>query len=504
MTSSDSYERQEPTFFQRHFWNVFPGESKKALYLGAIGFLIWGINCLLYPFLQSFLIMAPNSGAEVIGFLRIFGTLPIGILFIILYTWLLDRYHKLKVAYIFFVGAVCFYLIFAFFLIPLRSEFKINPETISWFMQNYPHLKWLFPIFGNWIESLFFICSEVILSVSVSQFFWQTANHFTDTSQASRLYPIYIIFIGLGGVFASFILGLFIDFGSSYDHVLGIKKSVLSLQISTIFIIILIMCLLLFFKKLYNEISPPEESKVFVEVKPQQKKRFTLAGFWYLFHSKYLFYIFLTLISFQMINQLISYIWKSELRLYVSKHQQYNDFMNHYSFWENLILILGAFAFKNLIHKKGWLVACFMTPLIGLMTAIPFFLLLYLSKIKGDSLEILNYNLHYCMAIFGSFQTIFMVTVYTCLYYPTKEMAYIPLDPDVKSKGKAATDILGSSCGRAGGGIVQEGLLSWSGGADLTIIPQILGLVLGLFAMWFYAVRALGKKYLTLIKKSQK
>ncbi|MBY0500605.1 MAG: NTP/NDP exchange transporter [Alphaproteobacteria bacterium] len=502
MTLSDSYERQKSTFFQRYFWHVFPGENKKALYLGFIGFLIWGINCLLYPFLQSFLIMAPNSGAEVIGFLRIFGTLPLGILFIILYTWLLDKYPKLTVTYIFFGGTTCFYSVFAFFLIPLKSEFKIDPEIISEFMQNYPHLKWLFPIFGNWVESLFFICSEVILSVSLSQFFWQTANHFTDTSQASRLYPIYIIFMGLGGVFASFILDLFIDFGSSYDHILGIKKSVLSLQISTIFIIILIMHLMLIFKKLYNEVLPPEENKVFIEVKPQQKKRFTLTGFWYLFHSKYLLYIFLTLVSFQMINQLISYTWKSELKLYVSKHQQYNDFMNHYSFWENFILILGAVAFKNFIHKRGWLTASFMTPLIGLITATPFFLLLYWSKINGNSLQILNYNLHYFMAIFGSFQTIFMVTVYTCLYYPTKEMAYIPLDPDVKSKGKAATDILGSSCGRAGGGIVQEGLLSWSGGADLSIIPQVLALVLGFFATWFYAVRALGKNYAALIKKN--
>lgn len=155
MTISDSSQRHKPTFFQRYFWHVFPGENKKALYLGTIGFLIWGTNSLLYPFLQSFLIMAPNSGAEVIGFLRIFGTLPIGVLFIILYTWLLDKYHKLTVSYIFFGGTICFYSVFAFFLIPLKSELKINPETISWFMQNYPHLKWLFPIFGNWVESFF-------------------------------------------------------------------------------------------------------------------------------------------------------------------------------------------------------------------------------------------------------------------------------------------------------------------------------------------------------------
>ncbi|MBY0500995.1 MAG: NTP/NDP exchange transporter [Alphaproteobacteria bacterium] len=478
-------------------WPVFPEEKKITIFLSAIFFLIWAINTLIYPLHYSLLINAPNSGIEVIGHVKAFGSIPIGILFIFCYGILQTKYTKIQVVTAVYSFFIVFYLVYAFFIIPNNKSLVIDPATISQYMADYPDIKWLFPIYGNWPTCIFYMITDAWISVSISQFFWQTANHYIHTNQAPRLYPIFIIFGGLGSIFFSPILDSLIAFVKEIDFTSKRERIIYLLQLVIIIEVCLTICVVFLFVKVYTIFSPLKQTVKRKVKQPSSKSGFS--GFVYLFHSSYLFYIFITLFCSGTIYQVLNYLWRSELVAYSSTPSAYNEILTHYAFWEGLGMVLFALLAKSFIQKRGWTLAAYITPVLSIFTAVPFMVLLIYCYFKNEFDYIININPHYMLAMLGSFQTITMAASLSCLYYPTKEMTYIPLNKNLKSQGKTATDVLGKSCSNAGSGIIQGGFLSSTGGIDIGYIPHILLLITALFITWLYATKGLAKKYLSLI-----
>lgn len=89
------------------------------------------------------------------------------------------------------------------------------------------------------------------------------------------------------------------------------------------------------------------------------------------------------------------------------------------------------------------------------------------------------------------------VTKYS-LFDPCKEMAYIPLGPEAKVKGKAAVDVLGARLGRSMGSATQQLMVFLVGGPTGSIMncaPYLGGCYLTAVAMWSNAVSVLARLF---------
>jgi AAA family ATP:ADP antiporter len=166
-----------------------------------------------------------------------------------------------------------------------------------------------------------------------------------------------------------------------------------------------------------------------------------------------------------------------------------------FPFFDMLDFLFGLFVGQSVIRKFNWFTAAAITPVIILIGGGLFFAFTCSENLVAPLLVFLKSTPVAVATFLGAGVVIVSKSVKYTLFDPTKEMAYIPLDPELKSKGKAAVDVIGGRAGKAGGGYVQMGLLIAFATKDVVAIaPYAFGTFAVVCIAWLYAVKALSKK----------
>jgi AAA family ATP:ADP antiporter len=470
---------------------IFPikkSELKKFLPMAFLMFCVLFNYNILRSLKDSLVI--PSIGAEAVSFLKLYGVLPFAILFMVFYAKLINTVKLEKAYYIVTSIFLTYFILFAFILYPNRHEFHYPREEIIRLASEYQHFKWFIFIFGKWTYATFYIMAELWGSAMVSLLFWQFANQITKTDEAKRFYPTF----GLIGNLALIVAGEMMKSFASSDA--GDKAAIMVRLTLTSVIVVGIIFMYIYSWIQKNVLTDPS---FYTPKQPKKKKEkpSLTDSFKTIFTSKYLGLVALLVICYGISINLVEGPWKDRVReLYPTKNE-YAMFMGTFNQYTGLMCIIMYFISGVILNKCSWKISAIITPVMIFVTGSIFYLfVVYPDITRKYIVAFSSVNALTIAVIVGAIQNVLSKATKYTLFDPTKEMAYIPIDDELKTKGKAAVDVVGGRLGKSGGAIFQSALFTIFPAATFaTVSPYLMGMFLLIVTIWILTVISLNKYY---------
>jgi len=345
-----------------------------------------------------------------------------------------------------------------------------------------------------WTFSLFYCAAELWGSVVISVLFWSLANEVCTISEAKSVYPL----MGIAANVALVLSGNFVKLvntqiavGNTYVSLCWLVGGILTM---TSFMALAKGILDRFVIGPYCSLDPTTASK------PKQKKKGNLAqSFSIIKESPKISNLAILVMSYGISHRLFEFAWKASLRALYPTAQAYQTVLADVAIatgWATItFMILGKFVFQYL----GWGAAASATPVAMLTTGGVFFGLSLAAGAANMTVFGMDPStLAFVGVAAGAVTQVFARSSKFSLFDPAKEMVYIEMSKEEKSKGKAAVDLIGSQIGKSGGAWVTQALLLITGSMTASL-PIIASVFLVVIVSWLNAIRNLG----AMIKKEE-
>lgn len=441
-------------------------------------------------------LVVTQIGSEVLSFIKLWGEMPIGVLIVLMYNKLSNLINSEKIFRILVSFFLVFFLVFAFILLPYSEYFHPNAELIHIYSDRYPNFQWFITMWSKWSYVLFYIMGELWAVVVYSLLFWQLANKITKVSEASRFY----IFFSLFGQINLLVSGRIIKYFTTNSHFLAPfldnSTSSTELVIKSLTLVFVVLGVLSLFIHKYIELRIIKRKSDILKGNPEKLKLNMRQSLKLIFGSRYLGMICIMVIGYSASINLVEGILMSKTRELYPKIEDFLNFQGSILFYTGIFTLFCSILGSTAIRKLGWLWGAISTPTVFAVTGVMFFISAHLSQSLHISFPL------YIVVFLGGLYTVVSKGTKYALFDATKEMAYIPLDIELRVKGKAAVDVLGAKIGKSLGAIIQF--------LCFTLVPStkhkdILGLLAVMFVIvciaWLYAVVVLSKEYRHISKK---
>jgi AAA family ATP:ADP antiporter len=367
-------------------------------------------------------------------------------------------------------------------------------------------LHWPIAIVGNWSYSLFYILAEIWGSALLALSFWQFANQITKTAEAKRMYAFFalmaqisVLLEGKVGEWCSNIRTKVPEgvdaWGTSLKWMMGI---VVVLGLSTMVTYRWIYKYVLTDKRFYDKPELPGNTG-------KAKKKMPLwQSLKVIVTSPYLALITALVVCYGTSVNLVEGLWKKQIGIQYSNPNDYTAFMHKFTFYGGIASMVMLIVGGNILRVCRWFTAAIATPLILLSLGALFFIFVLFGNALTPLLESISTTPIFCAVMLGACVVGVSKAVKYALFDLTKEMAYIPLDEEMKVKGKAIVEVVGGRFGKAGGAWIQSLLLFIPASTYFTIAPYTFAIFILICSLWIFSVKALSRRVEAIAEKSEK
>ena len=240
----------------------------------------------------------------------------------------------------------------------------------------------------------------------------------------------------------------------------------------------------------------------------KKKKKVKLSlkdSFRMILSSKYLGLIAILVIAYGISVSLVEGVWKSKIKELYSTKEAYTAYMGQFQGWMGFGTIIFMIVGSNILRRVSWKTSAILTPLMIFITGAIFFGMIVLGDVAYDYLiGIFAVSPLVVAVTVGTIQNVLSKATKYSLFDSTKEMSYIPLDEEMKTKGKAAVDVIGGRFGKSGGGFIASTFFILM--PDLTFVegtPYFAAIFFLIVIMWLVAVQALSNEYQNKLAESE-
>lgn len=483
---------------EKKFLGVAAFTWQKIIPLGIMFFCILFNYTILRDTKDVLVVTAPGSGAEIIPFLKTWVNLPMAIGFTIIYTKLSNTLSNEQLFYTCIIPFIAFFGAFAFFMYPLRDV--LHPTEYCEKLLETAGIRFAGPIaiVRNWTYCLFYVMAELWGSVVVSVLFWGLANQITTVDEAKQFYPLFGLGANVALIFSGRAVKIFSQIRSQLPP--GVDGWGMSLKglMSMVVVGGLIICAVHAY--LQKTVIPKVRDS---QPKREKKKKEPMSvgeSFRFLAASPYIRDLAFLVVAYGISINLVEVTWKSKIKAQFPNPNDYSAFMGDFSTATGAVTFTMMIVSRWIFSRFGWGMAALITPTVLLITGIIFFSLVLFSDILAPSLATFGLTPLFAAVLVGAAQNIFSKASKYSLFDPCKEMAYIPLDGETRTKGKAAIDVICNPLGKSGGALIQQFMIIGFG--SLAASTPYLGMILlGIVGLWIVAAKDLDWRFADLQKE---
>ena len=449
-------------------------------------FLISLNYALLTGMKDAMVVTAQGGGAEVIPVLKGWGVLPVAILAAFLYAKLSMRLRQTTLFAIILFSFLSLIALYGYVLYPNMDALSPHHSADAlqaWFGEGRGQ-HWV-AVYRNWIPSLFFIMAELWGSFAIFILFWGFTSQIHTLSEAKRTYTLYIAAGDLASIAA----------GRMLVHYSQVSPQFLnSLQSITFAILVFGLIIFVLYQWLVRRVLPAgwDTAPLLATGTSTQKALSFRKSLVHLFSSKYVLCLAVMVISVGLTVNMIEVSWKASLKLLYPDIIQYQAYMGTVtSLVGTVALITVLLIGGGLIRYLGWFVSALLTPAVIGVSGVLFLGLILLYRTESTWFFGMQVPLTMIVLV-GAVQQVAAKVMKYSFFDSTKEMAFIPLSPEEKTKGKAAVDVVSSRLGKSGASWLQVGLLDLVGtGSILSISHFLLPVLVIAVVGWIYAIKTL-------------